>query len=70
MSVVVRGADFALTRYLRSLGLAASAALATKSALDAELEALKAFGAPKYSARVVQVLLPLPTLPRAKRHCV
>lgn len=54
-SVVVRGADAALSRSLRSVSVAISTALAAKCRLAAEVEALKAFGTVQYGARVVQV---------------
>ena len=61
-SVVVRGADFALSRSLRGMKLTLQAAVATKSAVDAELEALQAFGTRQYAARALQV-------PLQMRHC-
>jgi len=54
-SVVVRGADFALSQSLRGMKLTLQAAAATKSAVDAELEALQAFGTRQYAARALQV---------------
>ena len=54
-SVVVRGADFALSRSLRGMRLTLQAAVATKSAVDAELEAIQAFGTRQYATRAVQV---------------
>ncbi len=54
-SVVVRGADFALSRSLRGMKLTLQAAAATKSAVDAEMEALQAFGTRQYAARALQV---------------
>ena len=51
----MRGADFALSRSLRGMKLTLQAAAATKSAVDAELEALQAFGTRQYAARALQV---------------
>jgi hypothetical protein len=53
--VVVRGADYALSRSLRGMKLTLQAAVATKSAVDAELEALQAFGTRQYATRALQV---------------
>lgn len=54
-SVVVRGMDAAISRSLRSVAVAVGAAVAAKCRMDAEVEALKAFGTRQYGARVVQV---------------
>ena len=53
--MVVRGADYALSRWLRGVKLTVQAAAATKSAVDAELEALQAFGTRQYATRALQV---------------
>ena len=47
--------DAALSRSLRWVTVAVSSALAAKCRVEAEVEALKAFGTLQYGARVVQV---------------
>jgi len=55
-SVVVRGADAALSPLLRSVSLALNALSVTKSCLVEERETLRAFGPRDYAMRVLQVL--------------